>query len=87
MKKRIGMLTAVFVFCFCMFVTTVSAVRLTKSYRYDYNTITGVSENYHDYQYVYAPNYVHYLYSEEYEVGGGWNYTRYEVLMHFSHGY
>lgn len=87
MKKKMGMMVMAFVFCFCMFVTTVSAVRVTKSFWYDYNHATGVSSNYHNYQYINVPNYVKFWYSEEYKVGGGWNYTRYEVLNHYTDGF
>ena len=63
-----------------LFQSSVSAVRVTKSYWYDWNTVWEYSTNYHDHQYAWIPSRSRYYSYSEYKVGGSWNYARYEVI-------
>ncbi|WP_125399169.1 hypothetical protein [Streptococcus oralis] len=68
----------------CFFQSSVSAVSVLKSYRYDWNTVWEYGTNH---QYISIPSWsCDYSYSE-YKVGGSWNYDRYEVINFYSGGY
>lgn len=67
--------------------SSASAVLVTKSYHYDWNTYYKYSTNYYNYQEIDIPSWSYYESYDEYPVGGGWNYVRYEVINHFSGGY
>ncbi|MDS8424339.1 hypothetical protein RLI65_03190 [Streptococcus pneumoniae] len=60
---------------------------VTKSYKYDWNTVLEYSTNYHDHQYAWIPEWSRYDSYSEYKVGGGWNYARYEVINYYTGGY
>ena len=70
-----------------LFQSSVSAVSVLKTYRYDWNTVWEYSIDYHDYQYAWIPSWSRYDSYSEYKVGSGWNYDRYEVLNYYSGGY
>ncbi len=70
-----------------LFQTSASAVTVTKSYRYDWNTAFEYSMNYHNHQYIWIPSWSRYKGYDEYKIGGGWNYHRYEVINYYSGGY
>ena len=67
--------------------SSVSAVSVLKSYRYDWNTYYRTSMNYHRHRYINVPSSSRYYSYTEYKVGSGWNYDRYEVLNYYSGGY
>lgn len=67
--------------------TPVFAVKVTKSYRYDYNTVARYDTHYSNYHYIRIPSKSKYKGFNKYRVGGGWNYIRYERINHFSGGY
>ena len=64
-----------------------SAVLVTKSYHYDWNTYFKYSMNFHSYQEIEIPSWSYYESYDEYPIGGGWNYVQYEVVNHYSGGY
>ena len=66
------------------FQSSVSAVTVTKSYRYDWNTVWEYSTNYHGYQYTWIPWWSRYGNYDEYKVGSGWDLYRYEVINYNS---
>ena len=70
-----------------LFQSSVSAVTVTKSYKYDWNTVWEYSTNYHDHQYARIPSWYRYDSYSEYKVGSGWNYDCYEILNYYSRGY
>ena len=43
--------------------------------------------NYHNHQYISIPSWSRYKGYDEYKIGGGWNYYRYEVINYYSGGY
>ena len=43
--------------------------------------------NYHNHQYISIPSWSRYKGYDEYKIGGGWNYHRYEVINYYSGGY
>ena len=53
-----------------LFQSSISAVTVTKSYRYDWNTVWEYSTNYHDYQYAWISSLSRYDSYSEYKVGG-----------------
>ena len=69
------------------FQSSVSAVRVTKSYWYDWNTVWEYGTNYHNHQYISIPSWSRYYSYSEYKVDSGWNYDRYEVINYYSGGY
>ncbi|CJD58127.1 Uncharacterised protein [Streptococcus pneumoniae] len=70
-----------------LFQSSVSAVSVLKTYRYDWNTFYRSSMNYHKHSYINVPEWSRYYSYSEYKVGSGWNYDRYEVLNYYSGGY
>ena len=70
-----------------LFQSSVSAVRVTKSYWYDWNTVWEYGTNYHNHQYISIPSWSRYYSYSEYKVDSGWNYVRYEVINYYSGGY
>ncbi|HIE3718169.1 TPA: hypothetical protein ACXLXD_001258 [Streptococcus pneumoniae] len=44
---------------------------VTKSYKYDWNTVWEYSTNYHGHQYAWIPSWSRYDSYSEYKVGGG----------------
>ena len=70
-----------------LFQSSVSAKTILKSYRYDWNTYYRYSMNYHAYDYRIIPEWSSYDSYEEFRVGGGWNYNRYEIVNHYKGGY
>ncbi len=70
-----------------LFQSSVSAVRVTKSYWYDWNTVWEYGTNYHNHQYISIPSWSRYYSYSEYKIGSGWNYDRYEVINYYSGGY
>ncbi|HCM90503.1 MULTISPECIES: hypothetical protein [Vagococcus] len=85
MKKKIFLLSILGITTFSG--VSASAVSVTKKYRYDYNTYYNTTMNYHAYQYINIPNSSRYTGFSEYQVGGGWNYNRYEHVNYYSGGY
>ena len=69
------------------FQSSVSAVTVTKSYKYDWNTYYKTSMNCQRYNYINPLLCYRYDSYYEYKVGSGWNYHRYEVLNYYSGGY
>ena len=70
-----------------LFQSSISAVSVLKSYRYDWNTYYKTSINCQRYNYINLLLwYCYYSYSE-YKVDSGWNYNRYEVINYSSGGY
>lgn len=67
-----------------LFQSSVSAVSVPKSYRYDWNTVWEYSTNYHDHQYAWITSWSRYDSYSEYKVGSGWNFYRYEVINYYS---
>ncbi len=67
-----------------LFQSSISAVSVLKTYRYDWNTS---SMNYHRLSYINVPSWYRYDSYSEYKVGSGLNYNRYEVLNYSSGGY
>ncbi|BBA08766.1 Uncharacterized protein STO1_011620 [Streptococcus oralis subsp. tigurinus] len=43
--------------------------------------------NYHNHQYISIPSWSRYKGYDEYKIGEGWNYYRYEVINYYSGGY
>ena len=72
MKKSAKVVLLASLLSIGLFQSSVSAVTVTKSYRYDWNTVWEYSTNYHDHQY---------------KVDSGWNYNRYEVINYYTGGY
>ena len=70
-----------------LFQSSVSAVRVTKSYWHDWNTVWEYGTNYHNHQYISIPSWSRYYSYSEYKVDSGWNYDRYEVINYYSGGY
>ena len=70
-----------------LFQSSVSAVSVLKTYRYDWNIFYKSSMNYHRHRYIDIPSWSRYYSYSEYKVGGGWNYDRYEVINYYSGGY
>ena len=70
-----------------LFQSSVSAVTVTKSYRYDWNTYYKTSMNCQKYNYINTLLWYRYDSYFEYKVGSGLNYNRYEVLNYYSGGY
>ena len=70
-----------------LFQSSVSAVTVTKSYRYDWNTVWEYSTNYHDHQYTWIPWWSRYDSYDEYKVGSGRNFYRYEVINYYTGGF
>ena len=70
-----------------LFQYSVSAVRVTKSYWYDWNTVWEYGTNYHNHQYISIPSWSRYYSYSEYKVDSGWYYDRYEVINYYSGGY
>ena len=70
-----------------LFQSSVSAVTVTKSYRYYWNTYNKSSMNCQRYNYINPLLWYRYDSYSEYKVGGGWKYNRYEVLNYSSGGY
>ena len=87
MKRKVKVIFATLLCALGIVTTTVSAVSVTKSYRYDWNVYTSTDMNYHNYQYVNIPSWSSYSYRDHYKVGGDWNYNRYEVVLHYTGGY
>lgn len=70
-----------------LFQSSVSAVSVLKTYRYDWNTYYKSSMNYHAYDYKVIPEWSRYYSYSEYKVGYGWNFDRYEVINNYTGGY
>ena len=70
-----------------LFQSSISAVSVLKTYRYDWNTYYRSSMNYHKHSYINVPSWSRYYSYSEYKVGSGWNYDRYEVINYYSGGY
>ena len=87
MKKSAKVVLLVSLLSIGLFQTSVSAITVTKSYRYDWNTAFEYSMNYHNHQYISIPSWSRYYSYSEYKIGGGWNYDRYEVINYYSGGY
>ena len=87
MKKSAKVVLLVSLLSIGFFQTSVSAITVTKSYRYDWNTAFEYSMNYHNHQYISIPSWSRYYSYSEYKIGGGWNYDRYEVINYYSGGY
>lgn len=64
-------------------VTDVHALRVTKSFKYDHNTVTGQDSNYHDYEYVDIPLHMTVQKASKINAGSGWNYIRYQVIYYY----
>ncbi len=60
-------------------------MRVVKRYIFDRGA-TG-DHNFHDYHYITVPSYSHKVGYQNYRVGGGWNYVRYEHINYWSGGY
>ena len=69
------------------FQSSVSAVTVTKSYKYDWNTYYKTSMNCQRYNYINPLLWYRYDSYSEYKVDSGWNYHRYEVINYSSEGY
>ena len=70
-----------------LFQSSVSAVTVTKSYRYDWNTYYKTRMNCQKYNYINTLLWYRYDSYFEYKVGSGLNYNRYEVINYSSGGY
>ena len=68
---------------YCLFQSSVSAVSVLKTYRYDWNFYYKSSMNYHNHQYISIPSWSCYYSYSGYQIGGGWNYDRYEVIKYY----
>ncbi|WP_050226586.1 hypothetical protein [Streptococcus pneumoniae] len=71
----------------CLFQSSVSAVSVLKTYRYDWNIYYKSSMNYHRYSYINVLLCSRYYSYSEYKVDSGCNYNRYEVINYYSGGY
>ena len=87
MKKSAKVVLLASLLSIGLFQSSVSAVTVTKSYWYDWNTAWKFSMNYHNHQYISIPSWSRYKGYDEYKIGGGWNYYRYEVINYYSGGY
>ena len=87
MKKILKVVLLTSILFIGLLQSSASAVLVTKSYHYDWNTYFKYSSNYHNFQGIEIPSWSYYVSYEEYPVGGDWNYVRYEVVNHFSGGY
>ena len=67
-----------------LFQSSVSAVTVTKSYKYDWNTVWEYSTNYHNHQYIDISSWSRYDGYSEYKVDSGWNFYRFEVINYYS---
>lgn len=83
MKKKI-LSSLLLLFLFFSIATPAFAWRALKSQRYDVNLYTGKESNFHDKKWEDIPNHWRYKFTNDYVVGGGWNYTRYESLLYYS---
>lgn len=70
-----------------LFQSSISAVSVLKTYRYDWNTYYKSSMNCYRYNYINSLLWYRYDSYSEYKVGSGLNYNRYEVLNYYSVGY
>ena len=70
-----------------LFQSSISAVSVLKTYRYDWNTYYKTSMNCQRYNYINLLLCYRYDSYSKYKVGSGWNYHRYEVLNYYSGGY
>ena len=70
-----------------LFQSSVSAVSVLKSYRYDWNTYYKTSMNCQRYNYINLLLWYRYYSYSEYKVDSSWNYNRYEVINYSSGGY
>ena len=87
MKKSAKVVLLASLLSIGLFQSSVSAVTVTKSYQYDWNTVWEYSTNYHGHQYTWIPWCSRYDSYDEYKVGFGWNYDRYEVLNYYTGGF
>ncbi len=87
MKKSAKVVLLASLLSIGLFQSTVSAVTVTKSYRYDWNTVWEYTTNYHNHQNIWIPSWSRYETYSEYRVGGGWNYERFEVIYYYTGGY
>lgn len=85
MKKKLLLLTTVCVMFFT--ILSVSAVTVTKAFKYDINTFTNSRGNYHAYQYRDIPSWSQYSHEVTTKIGGGWNYNRFEQVNYYTGGY
>ena len=69
MKKSAKVVLLASLFSIGLFQSSVSAVTVTKSYRYDWNTVGGYSTNYHNHQYAWIPSWSRYDSYDDYKVG------------------
>ena len=70
-----------------LFQSSVSAVSVLKTYRYDWNTYYKSSMNCQRYNYINPLLWYRYDSYSEYKISSGWNYDCYEVLNYYSRGY
>ena len=84
MKKSAKVVLLVSLLSIGLFQTSVSAITVTKSYRYYWNIVWEYSTNYHGYQYTWIPWWSRYDSYYEYKVGSGWNLYRYEIIFYYS---
>lgn len=85
MKKKIFLLSILGITTFSG--VSASAVSVTKKYKFDYNTYYNTNMNYHGYEKAIIPNDSRYTGFGEYQIGGGWNYVRYEHINYYSGGF
>ncbi|CAM1667112.1 hypothetical protein SMIF22_12470 [Streptococcus mitis] len=87
MKKSAKVVLLATLLSLGLFQSSVSAVTVTKSYRYDWDTYYRSSMNCQRYNYINPLLWYRYDSYSEYKVDSGWNYNRYEVLNYYSGGY
>ena len=87
MKKSAKIVLLASLLSIGLFQSSVSAESVPKSYWYDWNTVWEYSTNYHDHQYIDIPSWSRYDSYDEYKVGSGWNFYRYEVINYYTGGF
>ena len=87
MKKSAKVVLLASLLSIGLFQSTVSAVTVTKSYRYDWNTFYRSSMNCQRYNYINPLLWYRYDSYSEYKIASGWNYNRYEIINYSRGGY
>lgn len=68
-------------------VVNAATQHVVKQYKYDHNTIYGSNGNHYGFVYKNIPASSRYSGSQEYNVGGGWNFITYQHMNYFTGGY
>lgn len=82
-RKFFYKISGIFMLSILMVPATVSAARVTETYKYDQNKYSSIRSNFHDYTYTTIPNDYFYKTTYRYYVSEGWNYVRYLAVLSY----